>query len=234
MSALDLQARAEELLSAAVTVDDDGDVTAVALPLASQAIELVLAIGGDIAGLLQTQRWSYDPQLILSLVVDGEALDRECRIHAVWCARQTLSGMPTTDRRVALGVLIVALRHARGRATDADLTAARNAAGNAARDAAGTAARRAARAAAGYAARNAAWDAAWDAARRAARDAARAAAGTAAWNAAGNAARDAAWDAARIAAGNAGWDAAWDAAWDTQQTRLVNRTTELHRRSTTT
>ena len=200
MSAIDLQARAEELLSAAVTVDDDGDVTAVALPLASQAIELVLAIGGDIAGLLQTQRWSYDPQLILSLVVDGEALDRECRIHAVWCARQTLAGMPTTDRRVALGVLIVALRHARGRATDADLTAARNAA--------------------------------WDAGD--AGTAARAAAGTAAWNAAGNAARDAAWDAARIAAGNAGWDAAWDAAWDTQQTRLVNRTTELHRRSTTT
>ena len=162
MSALDLQARAEELLSAAVTVDDDGDVTAVALPLACQAIELVLAIGGDIAGLLQTQRWSYDPQQILSLVVDGEALDRECRIHAVWCARRALAGMPTMQRRVALGVLIVALRHARGRATDADLTAA----------------------------------------------------------------RDAAWNAARIAARYA--------AGDTQQTRLVNRTTELHRRSTTT
>ena len=170
MSAIDLLTRAEELLSAAVTVDDDGDVTAVALPLACQAIELVLAISGDIAGLLQTQRWSYDPQQILSLVVDGEALDRECRIHAVWCARRALAGMPTMQRRVALGVLIVALRHARGRATDADLTAARDgawaAAGTAARAAAGTAARIAAR----YAAWDAARDAAWNAARIAAGD----------------------------------------------------------------
>ena len=76
-------------------------------------------------------------------------------------------------------------RWLRGEASDADLTAARDAADAAARDAAWAASRAASRAAAWHAA----WHAAWDAASHAARHASRA--------------RDAAWDAAKDAAKHA-------------------------------
>jgi hypothetical protein len=125
--------------------------------------------------------------------------------------------------------IAVARKFARGKATQEERAAARDAAGAAARaaardaawaaagDAAWAAARAAARAAAGDAAGDAAWAAARDAARAAARDAA----GDAAWAAARAAAGDAAWDAARAAAGDAAWAAAWDAEKKWQTTRLL-------------
>lgn len=75
-----------------------------------------------------------------------EGRDREIRLYAVWCARQVQRLM--TDPR-SIAALDVAERYANGAATDAELTAARDAA---ARTAAWDAA---------------AWDAAWDAARNA-------------------------------------------------------------------
>ena len=126
-----------------------------------------------------------------------EGYDREIRIFAVWCARQVQHLMQ--DER-SLAALDVAERYAHGQATDAELSAARDAARAAAR-AAALAARDAARAAA-----------------LAARDAARAAA-LAAWDAAWDAARAAAWDAARAAA--------WDAARAAQEAELRRVCTEI-------
>ena len=82
--------------------------------------------------------------------------DKHWRLYAVWCARQVQHLM--TDPR-SISALDVAERHARGDATDAELSAARAAARDAARDAAWAATRAAA------------WAAAWSAARNAARDA---------------------------------------------------------------
>ena len=109
-----------------------------------------------------------------------EGHDRELRLYAVWCARQVQHLM--TDPR-SLAALDVAERYAHGRATDAELGAARAAAWGAAWDAARGAARAAAWSAARAAARAAAWGAAWDAA----------------WSAAWDAAWDAAWSAAEDA-----------------------------------
>lgn len=117
---------------------------------------------------------------------------REWRFFAVWCVRQV--DYLLTDPR-SRDALVVAELHANGKATNAELDAARNAAWDAS-DAADAAARAAARAAA--------WDAEW-AACAAALDAADAAATTAsadasdAADAAVSTARAAAWDAARDA-----------------------------------
>ena len=88
--------------------------------------------------------------------VDGERIMHE---FAVWCARRALKTANVTDQR-CWEALRVKLHWLKGKATDEELAAARDAAGAAAWDAAR--------------------DAAWDAAGAAAWDAARAAAGAAA------------------------------------------------------
>jgi len=112
-----------------------------------------------------------------------EGVDRDARLFAVWCARQVQHLME--DQR-SIDALDVAEKYANGKATDEELSSARDAAWYAARDAAWSAARDAAwgaaRDAAWDAAREAAWGAARDAAREAARDAAREAAREAAWS----------------------------------------------------
>jgi len=137
--------------------------------------------------------------------VDGH--DEEIRLYAVWCARQVQHLI--TDPR-SLDALDVADAFANGKATKAELAAARAAAWDAAEAAARYAAEDAARAAAEAAARDAAWDAA--------RAAARAAAGAAAMAAA--------WDTAEAAA----WAAAWAAAGDAQEKEFI-RICELSKRS---
>jgi len=102
------------------------------------------------------------------------------REFACRCAERALRRERAAGRKVDTRLweaVRMARRYARGKATDEELAAARDAAWDAARDAA--------------------WDAARDAAWDAARDAARAAAWDAARDAAWDAARDAAWDAAR-------------------------------------
>jgi hypothetical protein len=136
--------------------------------------------------------------------------DKDLRLFAVWCARETLKLDENPDAR-CINACDVAERFANGNATRNALAAARAAAK--------AAAKAAARAAARDAARAAAWAAAWDGAR------------VAAWAAAWDAARAAAWaarDAARAAARDAVWDAAWaaaraarDAAWDAQLDYLL-------------
>jgi len=138
-----------------------------------------------------------DEPLPITMILDSNGLD-----DALWCLRATTEPCDRLARLLAvafarevqhlmtdprsLAALDVAERYAHGRATDAELDAARAAAWDAARDAAWDAARAAASAAARDAARAAAWDAA------------RAAAWGAAWAAAWDAARDAAWDAMRV------------------------------------
>jgi hypothetical protein len=137
--------------------------------------------------------------------IDAPKDEKNLRLFAVWCARNTpltdgrKTGDLLTDPR-SLNALDVAERFAHGQATELELAAAENAAWAAAWAAAENTAWAAARDAAWAAARNAAWAAARNAARAAARDAARAAARDAAWDAAGNAAWDTAWDAAQDAA----------------------------------
>ena len=104
--------------------------------------------------------------------------DKDLRLFAVWCARESLKLISNPDPRI-INTCDVAERYANGQATKQELTAAWAAAWAAARDAA--------------------WADAWAAARDAARDAARADAWDAAWAAARDAAWDAAWDAARDA-----------------------------------
>jgi hypothetical protein len=122
--------------------------------------------------------------------------DKNLRLFAVWCARNTpmhdgrTTGALLTDPR-SVAALEVTERFASGNATEAELAAAR------------AAAEAAARAAARAAAADAALDAAGAAARAAALAAAADAAWAAAWAAAGAAARAAALDAARAAAGAA-------------------------------
>jgi hypothetical protein len=131
-----------------------------------------------------------DEPLKITTVLDSNGLDdalwclravdgyqREMRLYAVDCARSVQYLM--TDPR-SIAAIDVAERHACGLATDAELTAARDAAREAARDAA--------------------WAAVGAAALEAAREAAWAAVGAAAGDAAWDAARDAAWDAAGAAA----------------------------------
>ena len=108
--------------------------------------------------------------------IDAPKDEKNLRLFAVWCARNTpltdgrKTGDLLTDPR-SLNALDVAERFAHGQATELELAAAWaaawNAAGNAAWAAAGAAARNAAWAAARNAARNAAWNAAGDAARAA-------------------------------------------------------------------
>ena len=138
--------------------------------------------------------------------------DRDCRLFAVWCAREALKLVDNPDIR-SIDACDVSERFVNGEATEDELTAAWDAVGDASRDAVGAAA----------------WDAwntaravgdAWDAAEAAAE-----AARNAAWNAA-RAARNAAWNAARAdrAARDAAWaarNAAMDAAWDAQLNKLM-------------
>ena len=158
-----------------------------------------------------------DEPLALATILDSNGLDdalwclraidgydREKRLFAVWCARR-VQHLMRHPRSIA--AIDVAERHANGQATDAELTAAMDAAWDAARAewaAAGEAAWDAARAE---------WAAAWDAAWAAAWAAW--AAGAAERAAAGNAAREAAVDAARAATGEAA-GAAW-AAWEAER-----------------
>ena len=121
--------------------------------------------------------------------IDAPANEKNERLFAVWCARntpmrdgRTTSALLTDPRSVA--ALEVAERFAHGNASADELAAA----GSAAWSAAGAAAWAAAEAAAGSAAGSTA----------------RSAAGSAARSAAGASARDAAWSAA--------WAAAWSAA----------------------
>ena len=138
---------------------------------------------------------------------------REWRLFAVWCARQVEYLM--TDPR-SKDALVVAERHANGKATNAELAAASDAA-SAAEDAAASAAistravaRAAASAAEDAAARGAAWAGAW---------AARAARG-AAW-AARDAASAGAWAASAASAASAAAWAARDAARDAQKAEFL-------------
>ena len=130
-------------------------------------------------------QYGRDTPIPLAAVLDSNGLD-----DALWCLRATIEPSEGLSRDFAcdcadsvaslltdersITAIAVARRHARGQATDSELSSAWDAAR-----------------AAALAAWDAAWDAARDAARAAAWDAARAAA-LAAW--------DAAWDAARDAA----------------------------------
>jgi len=159
---------------------------------------------------------------------------REWRLYAVWCARRVQHLM--TDSR-SLAALDVAERYANGKATAAELAAARAAGDAAVWDATWAAARDATRDAtrdvvwdaARAAARDATRDVVWAAARAAARDATRdvvwdaaRAAAEAAARAAGDATRDVVWDAARDAA----WAVARDAAWAAQAAEFLRVVTE--------
>ena len=128
--------------------------------------------------------YGRDTPIPLTAVLDSNGLD-----DALWCLRATTEPCDKFARLLAvrfarevqhlmtdprsLAALDVAERYAHGRATDAELGAARVAARDAARAAARVAARAAAWGAAGDAAWGAAGDAAWGAERAAASNAAR-------------------------------------------------------------
>ena len=96
--------------------------------------------------------------------------DRDLRLFAVWCARESLKLIESPDER-SVNACNVAELYANGEATQDELEASWEAA------------------------REASWEAAWEAARAAAREAARAASREAAWAAARVAAREAAREA---------------------------------------
>jgi hypothetical protein len=126
-------------------------------------------------------------------------------LHTFACdeAERALAAVANPDPR-SLAAIAVKRRWIDGKATNAELAAARDAVWAVAGDAV--------RAVAGDAARAAAWDAAWATAGATAWAAVRDAAWAAVGDAAGDAVRDAAGDAARAAAWNAAWAAARDAA----------------------
>ena len=137
--------------------------------------------------------------------IDAPENEKNERLFAVWCARntpmrdgRTTSALLTDPRSVA--ALEVAERFAHGNASADELAAAGSAAWSAAGAAAWAAAEAAAGSAAGSTARSAAGSTAWSTARSAAGSAARSAAGASARDAAWSAAWAAAWSAARAAA----------------------------------
>ena len=101
--------------------------------------------------------------------------DKDCRLFAVWCAREALKLIKSPDPR-SINACDVAEKFANGQATNEELAAARAAAMDAARATAWAAAWAATMVTAMVTARDAAWAAARAAAMDAARDAARAAA----------------------------------------------------------
>ncbi len=152
----------------------------------------------------EVTKYGRDTPIPLSAVIDSNGLD-----DALWCLRAAIEqseglsrdftcdcadsvALLLTDER-SLTAIAVARRHARGQATDNDLSAARDAARDAARVAAGAVA--------------------WSTARAAARAAAMAAAMAAAGAAAGAAASAAAWAAA--------WAATRDALADRFSARIA-------------
>ena len=87
------------------------------------AVELCLSLGGDVSALLT----GLDQESLLELM-PSDLADREARLHAVWCARQVRHLWPADHREALSSVLIVAWRHARGRASVEELLAAADAA----------------------------------------------------------------------------------------------------------
>jgi hypothetical protein len=154
--------------------------------------------GAVVAHGLPVDKHAASERKMLSGYVDAT---RTLHEFACWCAVRALDAAEargcSVDKR-SRAAIAVKLAWLDGKATDADLAAARDAA---------------------WAATDADLAAARDAARDAARAAARAAARDAAWAAALAAALAAARDAARAAA----WDAARDAALDEQNTELERR-----------
>ena len=172
------RARLGELRASALRLDSEGNVRGFDADTWAQADALAAALGdevGDMLSLMRTDgRWSawlHDPQWLLRWR-QPDAWEACCRLYAADCAERALNLYGGDVDPRSREAIRVARLHARSRASDAELEAARGAAWDAAADAA----------------RDAVW-AVRDAA-RAARDAARAARG-----AARGAARDAAWAA---------------------------------------
>jgi hypothetical protein len=144
--------------------------------------------------------------ILFALDKSGSLGPSECRLLACAFARTALPYAGMT-REVCERTITVAERHARGEATDEELSAARSEAQSAARSAAWSAAwsadesaaESAARSAARSSARSSAWSAAQSAARSSARSVDELEAWSAAWSVARSAARSAAWSAARRA-----------------------------------
>ena len=161
-----------------------------------------------------------DELLKITTILDSNGLDdalwclrsvdgyqREIRLYAVDCAR-SVQHLLTDPRSIA--AIDIAERHAYGKATDYELSAASAEAWSAASDAA--------------------WSAASDAARSAVRVAASDAARSAAWSAARSAASEAASDAASDAAWSAAWSAAMAAASEVQSDLLRIVCAEIEQR----
>ena len=117
-----------DLLAEAVEVDWACRVIGVDCALVLQALELATALGQDRTALLESQQWYRSPQILLSLAVDGEALDSERRLHAVWAVRQIRHLWPAEQRHTLRAALLTAWRYARGEATRAELVAVADAA----------------------------------------------------------------------------------------------------------
>jgi hypothetical protein len=107
--------------------------------------------------------------------------DKDIRLFAVWCARESFKLQELVDER-SINACNVAERFANGEATKDEMYAAQSAAWSV---------QSTAWSAAWYAAQSAAWSAAWSAAQSTAWSAARSAAQSAAWSAARSAARSA-------------------------------------------
>jgi len=126
--------------------------------------------------------------------------DKDMRLFAIWCARESFKLQTTVDQR-SIDAVNCAERYANGKATDDELRAAKKAAWSAASSAAWSATESAVDSAARETAASAAWSAAWSATASAAESAAESALESA-WSAAASAAesaRSAAREAAREA-----------------------------------
>lgn len=113
--------RCAELLQAGISLDIDGDVSAIH-PEALEAIELARALRFDLASLLNHFRWLYRPDLLFRLACRDEAqIARELRLQAILAARSVRDLCPEGVRAFNREGLLLAASFAKGRATYSQL-----------------------------------------------------------------------------------------------------------------
>ena len=113
--------RCAELLQAGISLDIDGDVSAIH-PEALEAIELARVLRFDLASLLNHFRWLYRPDLLFRLACRDEAqIARELRLQAILAARSVRDLCPEGVRALNRESLLLAASFAKGKATYSQL-----------------------------------------------------------------------------------------------------------------
>jgi hypothetical protein len=120
MSAIDHRAALVELIASSTTHGIAGDLIGADRALVIYVLDMCEDLGLDPTPILLTENWFDNPVLLMSIVcgTSSAALWRECRLHAVWCARRVAYLVPHASRWGTLTCLDIAAQYARGEVCD--------------------------------------------------------------------------------------------------------------------